>query len=148
MVTVGKMANADLKRATERYAGMVKGEWRVRLAPVRSSNRKAPGLVRREEGEALLKSAAGHDPVIALDEGGEKMDSRVFTSFLSKLKDTGKRPAFLVGGAFGIHESTLEASDGRISLSPMTLPHELAAVVLTEQIYRAYTQYAGRPYSK
>lgn len=148
MVTVGKMANADLRRATERYAGMVRGEWRVKMVAVRSSRRKAPELVRREEGEALLKSAAGHDPVIALDEGGEKMNSRVFTSFLSKLKDAGKRPAFLVGGAFGIHESALQASDGRLSLSRMTLPHELAAAVLTEQIYRAYTQYVGRPYSK
>jgi len=115
---------------------------------VRSSRRKAPDLVRREEGETLLKSAAGRSPVIALDERGEKLDSGAFASLLAKLKDAGKRPAFLVGGAFGIHESTLEASDRRVSLSPMTLPHELAAAVLTEQIYRAYAQYAGRPYSK
>jgi len=67
---------------------------------------------------------------------------------LAGLKDSGKRPAFLLGGAHGLDGSVLRAAGRRLSLSKLTLPHELAAVVLLEQIYRASALYAGKAYAK
>ncbi len=148
MVHVGKITNEGFRRGAERYAAMARGEWKVAMTAVPASHRKEPGLLTREEGEALLKRSRGSSPLIALDPGGEAMDSRAFALMLSGLKNAGKKPAFLVGGAFGLTPEVLKTADRRLSLSSMTMPHELATLVLMEQIYRAYASCTKRPYAK
>ena len=88
------------------------------------------------------------DHCIALDERGESLSSRRFASRLLDLKDRGTPVRFLVGGAHGLGREALEACRSRLSLSPMTMPHEMAALVLSEQIYRAYCVWAHKDYAK
>jgi len=148
VVTVGKLADQRFRQSAERYVGMACGEWTVRLESVPASRQGTIAARVKEEGAALLRRMPKGSVAIALDPAGETLDSHEFGRMLAGLKDSGRRPAFLLGGAHGLDESVLAAAGKRISLSRLTLPHELAAVVLLEQIYRASALYAGKAYAK
>ncbi len=74
---------------------------------------------------------------------GRSYDSPAFAGFVEERRASGRDLTFVVGGAFGIE---LDRPDHRLSLGPMTLPHQLARVVLLEQLYRAHKIIAGEPY--
>ncbi len=74
---------------------------------------------------------------------GERFDSLGFARFIETRRDSGRDLAFVIGGAHGLE---LEAADHRLSLGPMTLPHQLARVVLLEALFRAHRIIAGEPY--
>ncbi len=78
-----------------------------------------------------------------LDRGGEEFDSVGFSRFLEDRRQSGRDLCFLIGGPFGID---FERVDHRFSLGKITLPHQLARVVLLEQVYRAHKILAGEPY--
>ena len=148
MVHVGRFADRNLGAAAARYAAMVGGEWSLCLDSVAASHRGEPERVRREEGERLLARAPREAYRVALDPGGEPLDSPAFGRFLQALKDSGRRVVFFVGGAHGLSREVREGSQRVLSLSAMTLPHEMAVLLLTEQIYRAFAASTGRPYAK
>ncbi|MEA2355945.1 MAG: rRNA (pseudouridine1915-N3)-methyltransferase [Solirubrobacteraceae bacterium] len=79
--------------------------------------------------------------VLAAD--GRSYDSPGFAGFVEERRASGRDLAFVIGGVHGIE---LERPDHRLSLGPMTLPHQLARVVLLEQLYRAHKIIAGEPY--
>jgi 23S rRNA (pseudouridine1915-N3)-methyltransferase len=81
--------------------------------------------------------------VSLLDRDGERLDSVAFSRFLEARRQSALDLCFVVGGPFGLD---LDAVDHRISLGPMTLPHQLARVVLLEQLYRGHKILAGEPY--
>ena len=81
--------------------------------------------------------------VSLLDRGGEQLDSLQFSRFLEDRRQAGRDVCFVVGGPLGLE---LDAPDHRFSLGPLTLPHQLARVVLLEQLYRGHKILAGEPY--
>jgi 23S rRNA (pseudouridine1915-N3)-methyltransferase len=81
--------------------------------------------------------------VVLLDAGGKTFDSIQFSRFLEERRQSGQDLCFVVGGPRGLD---LDSCDLRLSFGPMTLPHQLARVVLMEQIYRAHKILAGEPY--
>jgi 23S rRNA (pseudouridine1915-N3)-methyltransferase len=81
--------------------------------------------------------------VVLLDSGGKTFDSIQFSEFLEERRQSGQDLCFVVGGPRGLD---LESCDLRLSFGPMTLPHQLARVVLMEQVYRAHKILAGEPY--
>ncbi len=81
--------------------------------------------------------------VSLLDRGGEELDSIAFSRFLEERRQSGRDLCFVVGGPFGLD---LDHVDHRLSLGKLTLPHQLARVVLLEQLYRAHKILAGEPY--
>jgi 23S rRNA (pseudouridine1915-N3)-methyltransferase len=82
--------------------------------------------------------------VSVLDAGGVAYDSHAFSRFVEGRRDAGRDLALVIGGPYGAPE--LARVDHRLSLGPMTLPHQLARVVLLEQLYRAHKILAGEPY--
>jgi 23S rRNA (pseudouridine1915-N3)-methyltransferase len=78
-----------------------------------------------------------------LDSGGKPMDSVGFSEFIEERRQQGRDVCFVIGGPFG---SAIDHIDHRLSFGPMTLPHQLARVVLLEQLYRAHKILAGEPY--
>lgn len=112
----------------------------------RESRRSAAGFTAAEE--KLLKGSEGCERV-ALDPAGRRWSSEDLAAYLRKQRDGGGRAiAFCVGGADGFSDAFRERAGLLLSLSPMTLPHELARVMLLEQLYRAFTMLAGHPYPR
>ncbi len=103
----------------------------------------------REEGDALLRALPAGAHVIALEIGGAQLSSEAFAERIEALKTGGvSHVAFVVGGAAGLAPEVLARADERLSLGPMTLPHQLARVVLFEQVYRAARIARGEPYHR
>ena len=100
-------------------------------------------LVEVREDEQVRRRLPDRAWVSLLHEDGERMDSVAFSRFLEARRQSGMDLSFVVGGPFGFQ---LTGVDHRLSLGPMTLPHQLARVVLLEQLYRAHKILAGEPY--
>lgn len=101
------------------------------------------------EGRKLISAIERDDFVALLDEKGGEFDSPQFAEFIAERQRAGtKRLAFVIGGFAGVSNEVKQRADLRLSLSRMTLTHELARVFLTEQVYRAFTLLAGSPYHK
>lgn len=145
---VGRISDKGFRAGIERYASMLGGGWKVELAAVPASRRREPAAIKKDEGRNLLRRAPRDSTLVALDASGEMMDSPAFGRMLGTLKDSGRRVTFLVGGAFGLDEAVLSRSDLRLSLSKMTYPHEMATLMLMEQIFRAQAAYSGKAYAK
>ena len=135
-----KEAAADYEKRIKRYSSF-------EIFEVKAAS-GAPATVKSKEGAAILKALGARDTVIALSELGERFDSRGFAAFLDKrLSSSPGRVVLVVGGAFGLGDELLKRADFTVSLSKMTMPHEMARLVVTEQIYRAFTIIKGEPYS-
>ena len=105
--------------------------------------------VREKEGEALLSRIRPGDRVIALTIPGRQMDSPALAAHLEALQSAGAgRIVFVIGGSLGLGKNLLARADEELSMSPMTFPHQLARVMLLEQIYRAEKICAGERYHK
>ncbi len=99
------------------------------------------------EGRRILDALSPQDLVVVMDERGKSFTSPQFAQFLQKISDNAAtRPCFVLGGAFGLIPEVRAAAKHVICLGPMTLPHELARVVLYEQLYRAEAILRGVPY--
>jgi len=85
---------------------------------------------------------------ILLDPAGKTMESGQFAKLVARAEQNGSDLVFLVGGADGLPPDWRDRGSMLLSLTPLTLPHELARVVLAEQIYRAFTTLRGHPYAK
>jgi 23S rRNA (pseudouridine1915-N3)-methyltransferase len=81
--------------------------------------------------------------ICLLDREGQALDSVAFSRFIEERRREGRELCFVIGGPFGLE---IEECDLRLSLGPITLPHQLARVVLLEQLYRAHKIIAGEPY--
>jgi len=85
---------------------------------------------------------------VCLDPGGKKVDSPGFIALVGRAEREARDLVFVIGGADGLPPGWSERADLLLSLSPMTYPHELARVMLAEQIYRAFTTLRGHPYPR
>jgi 23S rRNA (pseudouridine1915-N3)-methyltransferase len=103
------------------------------------------------DGDAVVKrlDADRASTVVLLDAGGKALDSEGFAKWIGKQRDSGTREmVFVCGDADGFPEVVRERVKQKISLSSMTYSHELARVMLAEQVYRAFAILAGSPYPK
>jgi 23S rRNA (pseudouridine1915-N3)-methyltransferase len=100
-------------------------------------------LVEVREDEQVARRIPDRAFVSLLDAEGEQYSSEAFAAFLEERRQAGRDVCFVVGGPFGL---SLDAVDHRLSLGRLTLPHQLARVVLLEQIYRGHKILAREPY--
>jgi 23S rRNA (pseudouridine1915-N3)-methyltransferase len=100
-------------------------------------------LVEVREDEQVARRMPERGFVSLLHRDGDQLDSIAFSRFLEQRRQSARDLCFVVGGPFGLE---LEAVEHRISLGALTLPHQLARVVLLEQLYRAHKILAGEPY--
>lgn len=151
LLSVGKarglMADpiAEFEKRAARYFSLQSIE--VREEP--ATRARSPKQVMDEEGKRLLaRLPAGYD-LVALDRKGATWSSEKLAAYLGEQAERASPGvAFAIGGALGLSEETLKRATHLLSLSAMTLPHELARLVWTEQIYRAGTILRGEPYHK
>lgn len=120
--------------------------WPVTLREVED---KRGGPERQTREAALLRAAVPEGAVvIALDGRGRALSSEAFADRLGQWRDGGRSLAFLIGGADGLTDDLRGRADLLLSLGAMTWPHQLARVMLIEQIYRAASILAGHPYHR
>lgn len=101
------------------------------------------------EAETVLAALPPGAVVVALDEHGKAIDSRVFAYRLAQWRDSGSRDVvFLIGGADGLGRAAVERADLKLAFGAMTWPHQLARIMLAEQLYRAVTILSGHPYHR
>jgi 23S rRNA (pseudouridine1915-N3)-methyltransferase len=143
---IGKTKEPAIQSLTEEYLKRV------------SRYAQVEGLALRDEGALLQmcgratpakagKTTGGKSTLVLMDSRGKQFSSEEFARFLGKYQDSNPLPlVFAVGPADGFTESAIGAAQHTISLGRMTLVHELARVVLLEQVYRAFTILKGHPY--
>jgi 23S rRNA (pseudouridine1915-N3)-methyltransferase len=115
--------------------------------PARSRALDASTL-RRVEGQALLAAVPGQALVVALDEGGDVVDTRAMAGRLARWQQSGRDVALVIGGAAGLDDAVRERADWVWSLSPLTFPHMLVRILVAEQLYRAWSLLNNHPYHR
>ncbi|MDO8425898.1 MAG: 23S rRNA (pseudouridine(1915)-N(3))-methyltransferase RlmH [Deltaproteobacteria bacterium] len=137
---------ADYLKRIRRYSPIEAVEVKEEPSPAKMPKAE----VIKREGERIIKKVKGPDFVIALSESGKEFTSAGFAGFLDSLLSgaSGKKGvSFVIGGPFGLHIDVIKRADALLSLSKMTLPHDLARLMLLEQVFRAFTILRGEPYS-
>ena len=135
VVAVGRVRDAALRAACDGYLERLRHYTRVEEREVKHEARVLAGV---PEGSRL----------VALSEEGEQWTSEQLASWTSRWELDGRDVTFAIGGADALPAPVLEQAERVWSLSKLTLPHELARVVLYEQLYRAYTIRRGEPYHR
>ncbi len=105
-----------------------------------------PETLKRKEGQRLRTQMPPRAWVAALTPAGREFTTEEFAAWLSKRQELARPLTFLLGGHWGLADALLAAADEQISLSRLTMTHELARLVLLEQLYRALTLKLGHPY--
>ncbi|HEX7528604.1 MAG TPA: 23S rRNA (pseudouridine(1915)-N(3))-methyltransferase RlmH [Thermoanaerobaculia bacterium] len=149
---VGKSDDAEYARGVERYVGRI-GRFAACDVIVVRDERSGPkpdaARIRAKEAERLLAALAPRDLLVLLDEKGKERTSAEFASDLrSWLDSSPSAVVFAVGGAYGLDPVLHPRARAILPLSRMTLPHQLARLVLTEQVYRATAALSGVAYTK
>lgn len=149
VVAVGRPRSPGLAEAIRTYERRAERYFRLRTVEVPAGGSGDEERDRAREGAAILEVAPDGLDLVALTREGGGMTSRGLARYLGELATYGlPGAAFAVGGAAGLAEDVLARARYRLSLSPMTLPHELARLVLVEQLYRAGTILRGEPYHR
>ena len=104
--------------------------------------------IKQKEGEMILQRIRPRDHVTALCVEGEKCTSTALAATLPERYASGQRQVFVIGGSLGLSDEVKARAQKRLSMSDMTFPHQLARVMLLEQLYRAEKIHAGEAYHK
>ena len=145
-------ADAELGVVIDRYLNRIKHFFPIEVTeipPERGRQAENDGSIMRAQSARLLNAVPEKGFTVVLDERGRLMDSLKFAKWLERMTiDQPYGVTFVVGGDVGLAEDVRQRADLLLSLSAMTLPHQLARVVLLEQIYRACTLMRNIPYHK
>lgn len=150
LLTIGKTDEKWLKEGIAKYLDRLKHYISFRVIEISSPknfSRLPKDLLIKKEAELLLKEVDKADRIYLLDENGTGYSSDTFASFLQKLMNASVREVvFVIGGAFGFHDSIFQKADGKISLSKMTFSHQMIRLFFVEQLYRGFTILKGESY--
>lgn len=149
IIALGKLKESYWREAEAEYLKRLRPYAKIELVeipeiPFRLEHDRE--RVTKQEAKTVLKKLAPDDIVIALDEHGKEFSSLQFAEFLRIKSTHGERLVFIIGGSLGLHESVRKRAVHTISLSQLTFPHQMARVILLEQLYRAGTIQSGKQY--
>lgn len=145
IISIGKLSD-DIEKLCQRYQKMI--GWKVQNFELNHSKKDELAQIKIDEAKLINSKLSKGNYSIALDMGGKGLSSTAFSSLLSKQMAQAKDIDFIIGGAYGIDQSVLDEADFILSLSAMTFPHQIAKLLLLEQIYRCQTIIANHPYHK
>jgi 23S rRNA (pseudouridine1915-N3)-methyltransferase len=151
LIAVGKLRGSIWLPAAAEYVKRLQRYADFDLVEVRDAVGKGlpDSAALAEEGKAIAQTLETGNYLVVLDREGKSLSSEQLAQFLRRQADAGIRKMdFVIGGPVGLDAQIIAKANLRLSLSAMTLPHELARVVLLEQLYRAFTILRGEPYHK
>ena len=150
IAVVGKPRDRHLAAAIDDYETRAARYWPLDVVEVREASARGltGDVVMEREGERLVERLPPTGAVVLCDERGDGLTSPQFATMINAARDRASDITFVIGGAFGLGVSVRVRATRSIQLSPWTLPHEMARLVLAEQLYRAGTIMRGEPYHK
>jgi 23S rRNA (pseudouridine1915-N3)-methyltransferase len=155
IAAVGRLKGGPERELYQRYAeriapiGRTVGLGPLDLIEIAESRAGGPRARADDEAQRLLRKCHDAEFRIVLDERGKQLSSVAFANTIRDARDRGVgSAAFLIGGPDGHGSAVRDAADLLLSISPMTLPHGLARILLAEQLYRAVTILSGHPYHR
>ena len=154
VVAVGKLREKPFRQMADEYLKRIGRFVKVQetelpdLAEPKNTSDAIERQIREKEGQAILQQLKPGDHVIALTIPGRKWDSPGLSAHLDRLMAGGASITFVIGGSLGLSEAVIRRADEELSMSDMTFPHQLARVMLLEQLYRAMKIRAGERYHK
>ena len=155
VVAVGRLKAGPERELCGRYleraakAGRRLGLGGFSVTEIAESRAARPMDRRAAEADAIRAALGATGRLVCLDEAGEALTSEAFAAFLRRSADEGRpRLAFAIGGPDGLDRGLVAAADLTLSLGRMTWPHQLARILLAEQLYRATTILSGHPYHR
>ncbi len=146
IICVGKTKQNYIKDALEEYLKRASAYIRIDvdvLPDVKLKKSNNIEMVKKAEGELILKKLDPYLLTVALDEHGDQMTSVEFAKFIEK---NNYKIQFIIGGVYGLSENILARSDKVLSFSKSTFTHQMIRVILSEQLYRACTIINGKKY--
>ena len=152
LIFVGRTSDNFIKEGCAAYEGRIRRYADLNLVVIPEERVLYKGkkdYILNQEGRRIREKLRPDAFTVALDENGKSLPSEGFARSLEKWSDLGSREiAFLLGGPYGLEDVLKRRADFCLSLSPMTLAHGMARLLLLEQIYRAFTILRGEPYHK
>jgi 23S rRNA (pseudouridine1915-N3)-methyltransferase len=143
---VGAAKDSSYKTLEASYLKKITHYADTELTILKDSAGKDLSAKQAQDTTAILAKLKPGDVLIVCDERGKNPDTKTFATKLGQWRTNGKRVVFVIGGAYGFTQELRAKADFVLQLSTFTLPHELARVVLLEQVYRAFTVLAGEKY--
>lgn len=148
----GSHADAELAGAADRYLNRIRHFFPIEVtevAPERGRQRLSDVAIMRAQSARLVAAIPDRGYTVVLDERGQLLDSLKFAKWIERLTiDSPHGVNFVIGGDVGFDDTVRKRADKLLALTPMTLPHQLARVILLEQVYRACTLMRNIPYHK
>ena len=149
LVWVGKTRNEHLRALADDYLARLRRFVRCEVTELRESGARTDREGIEDEGKRIIGALHRDAVVVLLDVGGREWSSPELAAEVEKWQNAGvKEVAFVIGGHNGVSRDVAGRAQARWSLTRLTLTHEMARVVLAEQLYRAYTIIHGLPYQK
>lgn len=155
ILCVGRLKEVFYKKAVEEYCKRIQPYLKMDIVEVADEpDPQQPSqhniqLVKAKEAKKLSAKLRSDDYVIALCINAEQLSSEELAALFEEQQQTGtKRLVFVIGGSHGLDESIIARAQRRLSVSKMTFPHQLARLILAEQLYRAQKINSKEPYHK
>ena len=154
IIGCGKVREKWMKDGLDEYLRRLRPYTKIEVTEV--ADEKAPDsnsaaeneIVKKKEGQRLLKAIRDDEYVILLDLAGRTLSSEDMAHMIDRLQSASRRIAFVIGGSLGVSDELIARSDFRWKISDCTFPHQLCRVITAEQIYRSFRILNHEPYHK
>ena len=154
IICVGKLKEESVKAAVSEYEKRLSRFCKMNVTvisdkpiPEKASKAECEGIL-NSEGEQILKKIGKSDIVVAMCIEGKQLSSEELSEKMNEFFMQSSAVDFVIGGSLGLSEAVKQRADFKLSMSKMTFPHNLARLILTEQIYRAFKINANEAYHK
>jgi len=150
IIAIGKKLPEWISNGIHYYEKQLPKHLNFKIIQLEPQYRKKQNIsrVKEIESEMLLKEAENSNILIAMDEHGQQKSTIDFKNSLDQWTQNGDSVSIIIGGADGLSSKCLESSDEKWALSRLTLPHSMARLLITEQLFRAYTLTINHPYHR
>lgn len=146
---MGKLKQPYAREGCRLYLERLNHLMPAKIDEIKESGKKAPGPRISEEAKRIIKAMDKRAATVALTRAGKKLNSEQVADLILDEADKGKSEMmFIVGGPEGLAKEVIDKADFRLSFSRMTFPHELARLLLLEQLYRAVSIIKGTAYHR
>lgn len=151
LIALGHKAPHWIEEGCADYRKRLPREWRFEerlLKAERRSEHMSTELVKTREADRIEEACKEYNVRVVLDERGKRLTTRELAKVIQTFQDDGQHSAWIIGGTDGLDERIIKSAHTVLSLSCLTLTHDFARLLLTEQLYRASTIIEGHPYHR